>query len=225
MAISAKDVKTLREATGAGMMDCKKALTEADGNYDNAVKWLREKGIAKAAKRAGRVAAEGMVHSYIHMGGKIGVMAEVNCETDFVARGDDFQAFVHHVCLQICSLNAKYVDQEGIPEDVLAAEKALYVKQALDTGKPEQVCEKIAEGKLRKFCEEVCLLDQPSVSPIHEGKSIRDLMGELSAKCGEKLGVRRFVRFELGEGIEKKESNLAEDVAAELKKAEDAKQA
>ena len=220
MSISAKDVKALRDITGAGMMDCKKALAENDGDSEKAVTWLREKGMAKAAKRAGRVAAEGTVKSYIHMGGKIGVLVEVNCETDFVARGEAFQAFAHDVCLQVCSANPRWVNQEDVDAEALAVEKALYVKLAAESGKPENICEKIAEGKLKKWMSEVCLLDQPSVKPEHDGKSISALMTELSGKCGEKLGIRRFVRFQLGEGIEKKESNLAEEVAAELAKAD-----
>lgn len=218
--ISAENVKALRDATGAGMMDCKKVLVEADGDMDKAITLLRERGIAKAAKRAGRVAAEGAIASYIHMGGKIGVLAEINCETDFVARGEEFQAFVKEVLLQICSAAPRWVSQEEVPEDELAAEKNLYMKQAAETGKPEAICAKIAEGKLKKWFEEVCLLDQPSVRPEHEGKSINQMMTELSGKCGEKIGIRRFVRFQLGEGIEKKESNFAEEVAAELAKAE-----
>ncbi len=220
MAISAQDVKALRDATGAGMMDCKKALQENGGDFDKAVTWLREKGIAKAAKRAGKVAAEGAVASYIHMGGKIGVLVEVNCETDFVARGDDFQAFVKDVCLQICSASPQWVDETDVPTGVLAAEKSLYMKQAAETGKPENICEKIAEGKLKKWFGEVCLLHQESVKPEHEGKTISALMAELTGKCGEKIQVRRFVRFALGEGIEKQESNLAEEVAAEIAKSE-----
>ena len=220
MSISAKDVKALRDSTGAGMMDCKKALTESGGDSDKAVTWLREKGMAKAAKRAGRVAAEGAVSSYIHMGGKIGVLVEVNCETDFVARGDAFQTFVKDVCLQVCSANPQWVSEEEVSQELLAAEKDLYIRQAAESGKPPQICEKIAEGKLKKWLGEVCLMDQPSVKPEHDGRSIRDLMTELSGKCGEKLGIRRFVRFQLGEGIEKEESNLAEEVAAELAKAD-----
>lgn len=220
MAISASEVKNLRELTGAGMMDCKKALSESNGNMDKAITWLRERGIAKAAKRAGRIATEGAVASYIHMGGKIGVLVEVNCETDFVARGEQFQAFVKDVCLQICSTSPRWVAPEDVPAADLEAEKRLYMKQAADTGKPENICAKIAEGKLKKWYEEVCLLKQASVRPEHEGKTIEALMVELSGKCGEKIGIRRFVRFQLGEGIEKPVSDLAADVAAELAKAE-----
>jgi len=218
MAITAQDVKELRDATGAGMMDCKKALGESGGDFEKAVLWLRERGIAKAAKRQDRAASEGAVASYIHMGGKVGVLVEVNCETDFVARGAEFQTFVKDVCLQVCSAAPRWVRREDVTPDALEAEKALYMQQARETGKPEQILEKIAQGKLGKWYSEVCLLEQPSVKPEHDGKTIQDLMIQLSGKCGEKIDVRRFVRFELGEGIEKKQSNLAEEVAAELAK-------
>ncbi len=218
MAITAADVKELRELTGAGMMDCKKALAESNGNKDEAVKWLREKGMAKMAKREGRVAAEGLVESYIHMGGKIGVLVEVNCETDFVARGEAFQELVRNICLQICSTGPQWVAREEVPESAYAAEKEIYVKQAAESGKPEQICEKIAEGKMNKWFSEVCLLEQPFVKD--GDKTINDLVVEVGGQVGEKLNVRRFVRFQLGEGIEKKESNFADEVAAELAKAE-----
>jgi len=220
MAIAASDVKALRDVTGAGMMDCKKALTECNGNMDAAIQWLRERGIAKAAKRAGKVAAEGAVASYIHMGGKIGVLVEVNCETDFVARGDDFQTLVKDICLQVCSASPQWVSRDEVPQGAIDVEKSVYVAQAAETGKPEAICVKIAEGKMKKWFTEVCLLDQVSVKPEHDGKSIGDLITELSGKCGEKIEVRRFVRFQLGEGIDKPVSNLAEEVAAELAKSE-----
>lgn len=218
MEITAQKVKELRDATGAGMMDCKKALGETGGDFEKAVHWLREKGIAKAAKRQDRAASEGAVASYIHMGGKIGVLVEINCETDFVARGEAFQTFVKDVCLQICSASPRWVRREDVDPAVLEAEKALYMQQARETGKPEKVLEKIAQGKLDKWYSETCLLEQPSVRPEHDGRTIQELMTDLSGKCGEKLDIRRFVRFELGEGIEKKQSNLAEEVAAELAK-------
>ncbi len=218
MSISAKDVKVLRDATGAGMMDCKKALTESGGKHEEALTWLRERGIAKAAKRAGRVAADGAVASYIHMGGKLGVLAEINCETDFVARGEDFQQLVKDICLQICSAMPMWVSKDEVPPEAMEAEKKLFEAQAAEMGKPEQVCVKIAEGKLKKWYSEVCLLDQPFVK--EDKKSIQDLLTELSGKCGEKITIRRFVRFQLGEGIEKKEENFAEEVAAELANAE-----
>ena len=221
MGITAKEVKELREMTGAGMMDCKKALKEKDGNMDEAVKWLREKGMAKAAKRQDKVASEGAVQSYIHMGGKIGVLVEVNCETDFVARGEDFQQLVRDICLQICSASPLCVSEDEVPRDAYESEKELYIKQAAETGKPPEICEKIADGKLKKWLKEVCLMDQPFVKD--PDRTISDLLTELSGKVGEKMGIRRFVRFQLGEGIEKKESNLADEVAAELAKAEEKK--
>ncbi|HNZ49066.1 MAG TPA: translation elongation factor Ts, partial [Candidatus Hydrogenedentes bacterium] len=163
-------------------------------------------------------AAEGAVASYIHMGGKIGVLVEVNSETDFVARGDAFQAFVRDICLQICSASPTYISPDEIPAAALAAEKEVYVNQALATGKPEAMCEKIAEGKLKKWYSEVCLLEQPFVKD--DKKSIKDLIADLTSKCGEKIVIRRFVRFQLGEGIEKEKVDLAAEVAAELAKVE-----
>jgi elongation factor Ts len=216
MTISATQVKELRDATGAGMMDCKRALEEKGGNFDEAVKYLREKGIAKAAKRASKVASEGAIASYIHMGGKLGVLVEVNCETDFVARGEAFQTFVKDVCLQICSANPLYVKKDEVPQADYDAEKEIYVKQSLETGKPQNICEKIAEGKMNKWFSEVCLLEQPFVRD--DKKTISDLIAELTAKCGEKVVIRRFVRYQLGEGIEKEETDFAAEVAAELAK-------
>lgn len=218
MATSAADVKALRESTGAGMMDCKKALDESDGDMDKAVLWLRERGIAKAAKRGDKVASEGAVHSYIHMGGKVGVLAEINCETDFVARGDEFQELCRNICLQICSTAPLAVRREELNQDVVAAEMDLYVKQAAETGKPENICKQIAEGKLKKWLAEVCLVDQPFVKD--SDRTIDQLTTELSGKIGEKITIRRFARYQLGEGIEKQVSNFAEEVAAELAKAQ-----
>ena len=211
MSISAEGVKELRELTGAGMMDCKQALKENDGNMEKAKTWLREKGMASAAKRAGRVAAEGAVCSYIHMGGKIGVLAEINCETDFVAKGEKFQELCKNICLQICSAAPRWIRREDVPADVIKAEKAIYIKQMADSGKPEDILEKIAEGKLGKFYEESCLLEQPFVK---EPKTkVEDLIKELSGQVGEKIDVRRFERFQLGEGIEKSQVDFAEEVA------------
>jgi elongation factor Ts len=216
MAISAAQVKELRDATGAGMMDCKRALEDRGGNFEEAVKYLREKGMAKAAKRASKVASEGAIASYIHMGGKIGVLVEINCETDFVARGEAFQTFVKDICLQICSANPVFVTKEEVPQSAYDAEKEVYVKQALETGKPQNICEKIAEGKMNKWFSEVCLLEQPYVKD--DKKTIHDLIAELTAKCGEKIVIRRFGRFLLGEGIEKVQTDFAAEVAAELAK-------
>jgi elongation factor Ts len=216
MSFTAKDVQNLREATGAGMMDCKKALGESGGDLEKAIAWLREKGMAKAAKRGNRVAAEGAVFAYIHMGGKYGVLAEINCETDFVARGEEFQQLCKDICLHICSANPRWVRREDVPAEAIAAEKEIYVKQAAETGKPQNICEKIAEGKLNKWFAEVCLLEQPFIRD--QDKTIQQLITELSGKCGEKIDIRRFVRWQLGEGIEKIETNLAEEVAKELAK-------
>lgn len=214
MSYTAEDVKNLRERTGAGMMDCKKALGECGGDMEKAVTWLRERGMAIAAKKAARVATEGAISSYIHMGGKIGVLVEINCETDFVARGDDFKNFCRDVCLQICSTAPLYVRREDVPQEAVDAEKAIYVKQAKETGKPDNICQKIAEGKLANWYKEVCLLEQEFVKD--SDKTIEVLAKELSGKVGEKIDIRRFARFQLGEGLEKKQSNLAEEVAAAL---------
>jgi elongation factor Ts len=219
MAITAEDVKSLRESTGAGMMDCKKALNETNGNLEEAVKWLRERGITKAAKRGGRVAAEGAVGSYIHMGGKIGVLVEVNCETDFVGKGEIFQQFVKDVCLQIASASPQWVRPEEVPADAVAAEKQVYAGQAKEEGKPEAMWDKIGEGRLKKWYSEVCLLNQKFVKD--PDRTIEQLATEVSGRTGEKVEIRRFVRYQLGEGIEKQESNFAEEVAAELRKAEE----
>lgn len=218
MSFTAKDVQTLREATGAGMMDCKKALTEVNGDFEKAVAWLREKGIAKAAKREGRVAAEGAISSYVHLGGKLGVLIEVNCETDFVARGEVFQKFCKELCMHIAFTKPRYLTKDEVSAEDLEKEKAIYIAQAKETGKPEAICQKIAEGKLQNYYKENCLLEQESVMPDHEKKSITQLAVEVSSKCGEKVSVRRFVCWQLGEGIEKVKSDLAADVAAELAK-------
>jgi len=214
MAVAVQDVKKLREATGAGMMDCKKALTETNGDFDKAVTVLREKGIASAAKRADRAAAEGAVCSYIHMGGKFGVLAEVNCETDFVARGEEFKALCKDICMHICSAAPRWVRREDVPQTAVAAELEIYTKQAAETGKPQNICEKIAQGKLNKWFKDVCLLEQPFVKD--PDKTVEQLVKEFSGTVGEKIDIRRFVRYERGEGIEKLESNLAEEVAQAL---------
>jgi len=200
MAFTAKDVQQLREMTNAGMMDCKKALTENNGNMDAAVKWLREKGIAQAAKRADRAASQGAVTSYIHMGGKIGVLLEVNCETDFVARTDQFQTLCKDLCLQICSASPKWVTRDEADPKVVAAEKEIYVTRARATGKPENMLDKIADGMLNKWYKEVCLMEQGFVK--EPDRSIEELVKELSGRLGEKLEVRRFARFQLGESLE-----------------------
>lgn len=210
MGISASDVKSLREKTGAGMMDCKKALAECDGAIDKAVDYLRKKGLAAVAKKAGRVAAEGTIGSYIH-GGKIGVMCEVNCETDFVAKNADFQEFVKDVCMHIAAADPKFVRADEIDEGFKAKEAEIYAAQLKDQGKPDNMIPKIVEGKLNKLASEICLLEQKWVKD--QDKTIQDLLNELTLKLGEKIDVRRFVKFNLGEGIEKREDNLADEVA------------
>ena len=202
MAITASDVNALRQKTGVGMMDCKKALTEANGDMDKAIEILREKGMASAAKKAGRIAAEGVVDSYIHMGGKVGVLVEVNCETDFVARGEQFKALVHDIALQIAASKPLYVAKEEVPEEVLDKEKEILKIQAMNEGKPEAIAEKMVQGRIKKYYEEFCLLEQPFVKD--SSKTVGQLITEAIASIGEKITVRRFTRYEMGEGIEKK---------------------
>jgi elongation factor Ts len=200
MEITAEQVRALREKTGVGLMDCKEALKATDGNMDKAVDYLREKGLAKLAKRSARAATEGLVSSYIHTGGKVGTMVEVNCETDFVAKTDDFQAFVKDVAMQITAANPTYIAREDIPDEVKEKEKEIYRNQAKESGKPEKILDKIAEGKLEKFFQEVCLLEQPFIKD--PDVTIKKLLEGLVTKLGEKIIVRRFVRFQLGETSE-----------------------
>ena len=202
-AFTSKDVMDLRARTGAGMMDCKKALTEADGDMDKAVTILREKGAATAAKKAGRVAAEGIVESYIHMGGKIGVLVEVNCETDFVAKSDDFKNFAHDVALQIASMKPTCVAIEDLDAKAVELEREIYKNQALAEPKPKplNIIEKMVDGRIQKYYKEVCLLEQDFFKD--PGKTIKQYQTEVTAKVGEKVAIRRFVRYEMGEGREK----------------------
>ncbi len=200
MEISAQMVKDLREKTGAGMMDCKTALTESAGDLEKAVDILRKKGLSRAANRAGRVAKEGMVGSYIHMGGKIGVLVEVNCESDFVARTDDFVTFVKDIAMQVAASSPRYLAKEDVPEAVLEKEREIYRAQVQDAKKPENVIEKIVEGKLKKFYTEVCLMDQPFVK--NPDIPVSEYLTNMIAKIGENMVIRRFVRFQLGEGLE-----------------------
>ncbi|MCU0538459.1 MAG: translation elongation factor Ts [Desulfobacterales bacterium] len=195
--ISAKLVKELREKTGAGMMDCKEALTASGGDMVQAVDVLRKKGLATAQKRAGRATSEGTIASYIHMGGKLGVMVEINCESDFVAKNDAFQEFARNIAMHIAASNPLGVRPEDIPEAVVAKEKEIYTAQARETGKPEKVIEKIVEGKLKKFFEESCLMNQPYVR--NPDIRISDLLNELIAKIGENISIKRFVRYQVGE--------------------------
>ncbi len=200
MHIDAKVVKVLREKTGAGMMDCKKALQEAEGNEEKAVDILREKGLSAAARRSGRAANQGIVDSYIHLGGKIGVLLEVNCETDFVARNDEFREFVRNICLQVAATNPAYLNIEDVPEKVLEKERQIIKTQALNDGKPEKVIDKIVEGRLEKYYRENCLLEQAYVKD--EEITIKELLTNLIAKIGENIVVRRYSRFEIGENID-----------------------
>lgn len=209
--ISASAVKELREKTGAGMMDCKKALAEAGGDFQKAEEVLRKKGLSAAAKKASRAATEGAVGSYVHMGGKIGVLVEVNCETDFAARNDAFQTLVKDVAMQIAASAPLYVKREEVPPEVVAKELEIARAQAREQKKPEPIIEKIAQGKLDKYYKEFCLLEQPFVKD--DKKSVQDMITEQVAKIGENIQVRRFARFVLGEGLEKKSENYAEEVA------------
>lgn len=197
MEITTEMVKTLREKTGCGMMDCKAALTEARGDFEQAVDILRKKGLAGVARRAGRTAAEGLVDSYIHTGGKIGVLVEVNCESDFVARNIEFQGFVKDICMQIAAFNAQYLSRDEVPDGIIEHEKDIITTQALGEGKPEKAVEKIVEGRLEKFYSEVCLLDQPFIKDTK--KTVKYLLGEIAAKIGENIVIRRFIRYQLGE--------------------------
>lgn len=209
--ISSGMVKEVRERSGAGMMDCKNALVEAGGDVEKALEIIQKKGLAKAVKKAGRVANEGMVHSYIHAGGRIGVLLEVNCETDFASRNSDFKAFVEDLAMQIAGMNAQYVRKEEIPESVIAKQKEIFEAQLKEEGKPQQAWPKIMEGKVNKWATEICLIDQESFTT--PGKTIEQLRSDLVAKIGENITIRRFVRWELGEGIEKKKEDYAAEVA------------
>ena len=201
MDISATMVRDLREKTGAGMMDCKKALAESGGDFEKAVDYLRQKGLATAAKRAGRVASEGRIGSYIHAGAKIGVLVEVNCETDFVAKTDDFQNFAKDLSMQIAASTPLFVRREEVPPEALEKEREIYRIQAREAGKPEKIIDKIVDGKLEKYYGEVCLLEQVFVKDTDI--KIQDLLNGLIGKLGEKIEIRRFARFQVGEGMAK----------------------
>ena len=214
--ITGAAVKALREKTGAGMMECKKALTEAEGNEEQAIEILRKRGMATAGKKAGRVAAEGAVGSYIHMGGKVGVLVEVNCETDFVARTEEFQALVKDIAMHIAAAEPRYVTREEVPADLLDKEREITRAQIANdpknANKPEQVIEKIVEGRLNKYFEEAVLLDQPFVKD--PAKTINELLTEKIAKTGERISVRRFTRYKMGEGLAKRDEDFGSEVAA-----------
>lgn len=213
--ITASMVKELRERSGAGMMDCKKALTETNGDIEKAIDFLREKGLAAAAKKAGRVAAEGVVEAYIHAGGKIGVMVELNCETDFVAKTDDFKTLARDIAMHIAASNPMCINREEVPEEKLTHEREILRAQALNEGKPEKIIEKMVEGRIEKYYKEVCLLDQPFVKDPDQ--TIKELVTASIAKIGENISVRRFARFQLGEGIEKRQDDFAAEVMSFVK--------
>lgn len=213
--ITAALVKELRERTGAGMMECKKALSATDGDLEKAIDFLREKGLAAAAKKAGRVAAEGLVEAYIHGGGRIGVLVEVNCETDFVAKTDAFKELVKDIAMHIAATNPSYLKREEVPTAELEHEQAVLAEQARNEGKPEKIIEKMVAGRIEKYYKEVCLMEQPFVKD--PDKTISDLITESIAKIGENISIRRFTRYQLGEGIEKKEENFAEEVMSFVK--------
>jgi elongation factor Ts len=214
--ISAAQVKELREKTGAGMMDCKKALTECNGDTDKAVDFLREKGLASAAKKEGRIAAEGLVDAYIHGGGRIGVLVEVNCETDFVARGEEFKALVRDIAMQIAAANPLFLRKDDVPEAVIQHEKDILRAQALNEGKPEKIVDKMVEGRIQKYYKEVCLLEQAFVKD--PDMTINDLLLSKVAKIGEKIVVRRFTRYEMGQGLEKRQEDFASEVMKQINK-------
>ena len=212
--INADMVKQLRERTGAGMMDCKKALVETDGNIEKAVEYLREKGLAAAAKKSGRIAAEGLVESYIHGDGRIGVLVEVNIETDFAAKNEDFKIFVKDVAMQIAASKPEYIRKEDVPAELVQKEKEILKAQALNEGKPEKIVEKMIEGRIEKFYKDICLLEQPWIKD--PDKTINQLLIEKISIIGENINIRRFARFERGEVIEKKEDNFADEVMKQI---------
>jgi elongation factor Ts len=199
MEIASDLVKELRQRTGAGIMDCKAALKQSEGNLEAAIDFLRKKGLSAAAKKAGRIATEGLVTSYIHAGGKLGVLVEINCETDFVARTEDFQNFTKNIAMQIAAANPQYIRREEVPPEVLEREKTIYRTQAQEGGKPEKVIDKIVDGKLERFFSEICLLEQTYVKDSE--KTTKEVLDEMIAKIGENVAIRRFARFQLGEGL------------------------
>ncbi|MCL1802324.1 MAG: translation elongation factor Ts [Eubacteriaceae bacterium] len=213
---TAEQIRELREKTGAGMMDCKRALTESDGDMDKAIKWLREKGLASAGKKSSRITAEGTVGSYIHMNGKIGVLVEVNCETDFVARTDNFTAFVKNIAMQIAAANPSYVSREQVPETVLENEKEVFIAQAINEGKSQDIAEKMVAGRIEKFYKENCLLEQEYVK--NTSQTVGDLLKETVSVIGENIIIRRFARYQMGEGLDKRSENFAEEIAKQISK-------
>lgn len=213
MAISASLVKELRDKTAAGMLDCKKALEETNGDVEKAIDYLREKGLASASKKSGRIASEGLVESYIH-GGRIGVLIEVNSETDFVAKNDEFKEFVKDMAMQVAAANPKVVSREELSEEEIAHEREIQMNKVVNEGKPAHVAEKIVEGRMEKFFEQICLLDQSFIKD--PSLKVKDLLASKISKIGENIVIRRFARYEVGEGLEKKEENFAEEVAKQM---------
>ena len=213
---SAKDIKALRDRTGAGILDCKKALAENEGDMEAAIDWLRTKGIASAAKKSGRIAAEGLVHSYIHAGGKIGVLIEVNCETDFVALTDGFKELVHNIAMQIAAHSPLYVSADEIPDEDIAREREVQKARVIEEGKPAHIADKIVDGRINKWHKEVCLLDQDYFR--EEDKTVRDLVTAAVGTIGENIKVRRFIRWNLGEGLEKRSDDFVAEVMSQMKK-------
>ncbi|PWI58211.1 translation elongation factor Ts [Sulfoacidibacillus thermotolerans] len=216
MAVTAEQVKQLREKTGAGMLDCKKALAQTDGDMEKAIEFLREQGLASAAKKAGRIAAEGVVEAYIHAGGRIGVLVEVNCETDFVAKTEEFRALCRDIAMHIAASRPEYLRREDIPEDVVARETEIFRQQTLNEGKPEHIVDKIVAGKVDKFLREQCLLDQPFVKD--PSMTVGTLVASKIGKIGENISIRRFARYEMGEGLERKADDFVAEVMAQVKK-------
>lgn len=214
--VSASTVKELRERTGAGMMDCKKVLVETNGDIEKAIELLREKGLAAAAKKAGRIASEGIVESYIHGGGRIGVLIEVNSETDFVAKNADFKTFVRDMAMQVAATSPLYVSRDQVDPTVIEKEKEIFKHQALNEGKPEKIVEKMVEGRIEKYYKEICLLEQPYVKD--PDMTVQELLNSMIAKIGENISIRRFTRYEKGEGLKKKEDNFVEEVMSQMKK-------
>lgn len=214
--IGASEVKELRERTGAGMMDCKKALVETKGDMEKAVEILREKGLAAAAKRAGRIASEGIVESYIHGGGRIGVLIEVNSETDFVAKNEGFRLFVKDMAMQVAASNPLYISREQVDSGLIEKEREIYRAQAINEGKPEKIIDRMVEGRIEKFYKEICLLEQPFIRDTD--KTVNDILMDLIARMGENISIRRFARYEMGEGLAKRQDDFAEEVMSQMNK-------
>ncbi|MGI6548881.1 MAG: translation elongation factor Ts [Syntrophomonadales bacterium] len=213
--ITAAMVKELRERTGVGMMDCKNALVETGGDMEKAIEVLRTKGLAQAAKKASRVASEGLVSSYIHMGGRIGVLLEVNCETDFVAKTEEFKSLCHDIAMQIAAAKPEYVRREDVPQDTIESEKRILRQQALNEGKPEKIVDKMVEGRIEKYYKESCLLEQPFIKDTDI--TVQALLHDKVLKLGENITVRRFARYEVGEGLEKRDQNFVDEVMSQIK--------